>query len=242
MNIIMEELIYWRHPTPPGIKVEEVSGKTEGREALWRELALQVYCENGKESYREIGHYRNGAPFIPGSQSRISITHCPGLLAVASLPPTPETELSTFSERACLGIDAEDADRRQVLRIRERFLSERELSMVNADDVETNVLAWTIKEAAYKAALQEGLDFRADISINRLPLLGPPTPVFIAQDYGLPKDTAKVPDNFYGEVSIRLTDTTLTLAAYSYRSDDKIVTLCYSPKCAKYGKNPKTAL
>ena len=172
------DFIYWRHPTIPGIKVEEITGGENYKGKVWLDMARQVYCENGREAYREIGHFKNGAPFLYGETARISVTHCDGLLAVATLPSTPEVELDSFSERAALGIDAERADRKQVLRIRERFLSSAELSLVPEDDICLNVLAWTVKEAAYKAALTEGLDFRENISIVRMPLLAPPVPVF----------------------------------------------------------------
>ncbi len=69
------EFIYWRHHTLPGIKVEEICGGENRPMSLWREMAYQVYSENGREVYREIGHFRNGAPFLNGENGRISITH-----------------------------------------------------------------------------------------------------------------------------------------------------------------------
>lgn len=199
-----EDFIYWRHPTVPGIKVEEVTGGDRYKGNVWRSMAEQVYCENGREAYREIGHFADGAPFLFGETSRISITHCAGLYAVATLPPTPEVELSQFSRRAAMGIDAERMDRAQVLGVRERFLSPDELAMIAADDVQANVLAWTIKEAAYKAALHPGLDLRSDIIIRKMPRLGPPTPVFDPKDYALPAQTKELPSDFYGEVTVTL--------------------------------------
>lgn len=231
------EFIYWRHPSVPGIKIEEVSGGEYYERNVWREMAIQVYCENGREAYREIGHYHNGAPFIYGDNSRISITHCNGLLAVATLPPTPEVDLSVFSERACLGIDAESADRSQVLNIRTRFLNDDELAMLPADDVKKNVQAWTIKEAAYKAAMTEGLDFRKNIRIDRMPVFGPPTPVFEPEEFGLSPDVKKLPEEFLGSVTVKHQDgSIINLLTYSYISDNCIVTLSYSPRSAKFGK------
>ncbi len=229
------DFIYWRHPTIPGIKVEEITGGEYYKGKVWLDMARQVYCENGREAYREIGHFKNGAPFLYGETARISITHCDGLFAVATLPSTPEVELDSFSARAALGIDAERADRKQVLRIRERFLSSAELSLVPEDDLCLNVLAWTVKEAAYKAALTEGLDFRENIRIVRMPLLAPPVPVFDPKEYGLPATTKVLPENYFGEVVI-VADEDLPMRLYSYMSDDFIVTLCYSPRCAKFGK------
>lgn len=258
------EFIYWRHPTVPGIKVEEVTGGDRYKGTVWREMAEQVYCENGRESYREIGHYPDGAPFLFGEQARISITHCDGLYAVATLPSTPEVDLAHFSRRAAMGIDAERIDRQQVLRLRERFLNEAELCMIPSDDIEQNILAWTVKEAAYKAAFIPGLDFRQQINIIRLPRPASATPVFDPSDFGLPKGTKEIPEEFFGEVTIvtnsngekleddpvdgnnfscrmspvegDLISETILLKVYSYRSDEFIITLCYDPRCAKFGK------
>lgn len=236
------EFIYWRHPSVPGIKVEEVSGGDGHKGELWRQMARQVYSENGKEAYREIGHFNNGAPFLNGDSARISITHCKGLFAVATLPPTPEVELSRFSPRAAMGIDAERADRSQVLNLRERFLSSAELEMIDPEDVQANVLAWTIKEAAYKAALTPGLDFRSQIIIRKMPVLGPPTPVFDAAEFGLKESEKELPEEFFGEVQIEGTIDGShevdgkSLKVYSYLSEECVVTLCYDAKCAKFGK------
>ena len=178
------EFIYWRHHTLPGIKVEEICGGENRPMSLWREMAYQVYSENGREVYREIGHFRNGAPFLIGENGRISITHTGRFLAVATLPPTPEVDLSEFTERAAMGIDAERADREQVLKVREKFLSAAELEMIPASDVLANVMAWTAKEALYKAAMSEGLDFAKDIAIRSLPKLGPAVPVYDKSEGG----------------------------------------------------------
>ena len=278
------DFIYWRHPTVPGIKVEEVSGGDIYSGATWLEMARQVYCENGRDAYRDLGHFRNGAPFLYGEQSRISVTHCRGLFVVATLPPTPEVDLAEFSERAAmgislthtqgllavatlpptpecplevfaertaLGIDAERADRSQVLKIRGRFLSDEELALVPADDVTANVIAWTVKEAAYKAAMTEGLDFRDAIRIRRMPRPAPPVPVFAPREYGLGADVKDLPGEFFGEVAIVIPcvsdrgrepgagggTASLSLSVYTYMSDDCVVTLCYSPRCAKFGKS-----
>lgn len=232
-----EDFIYWRHPTIPGIKVEEVSGGDRYTGATWQQMALQVYCENGREAYREIGHYKNGAPFLHGKQTRISITHCRGLLAVATLPATPEVDLGSFSERASLGIDAEIKERAQVLRIRDKFLSPEEAKDIAPDDVALNIQAWTLKEAAYKAVLGEKIDFKEEIRILKIPRLAPATTHFNPADFGLETDNEKLPEEFFGEVMVDTGVERVRLRAYSYESEGAIVTLCYSPKCAKHGSN-----
>ncbi len=220
------EFIYWRHHTLPGIKVEEVCGGEDRSLKLWIEMAYQVYSENGKEGYREIGHFRNGAPFLVGETGRISITHTGRFMAVATLPDTPEVDLSVFSERAALGIDAERADREQTLRVREKFLSNQELQMVDKDDVKMNVLAWTAKEALYKAAMQEGLDFKNDIRILSLPKIGPAVPVYDKNEF----DPIRT-----GEAVVKIEDKEYPFVLYTYESEGNIVTLAYSPRCAKFG-------
>ncbi len=220
------EFIYWRHHTLPGIKVEEVCGGEDRSLKLWIEMAYQVYSENGKEGYRELGHFRNGAPFLVGETGRISITHTGRFLAVATLPDTPEVDLSVFSERAALGIDAERVDREQTLRVREKFLSDDEQQMIDKDDVKKNVMAWTAKEALYKAAMQDGLDFKNDIRILSLPKIGPAVPVYDKNEF----DPIRT-----GEAVVKIEDKEYPFVLYTYESEGNIVTLAYSPRCAKFG-------
>lgn len=226
----MEEFVYWAHPTAVGINVEEVSGG-EGRSAkAWLPMAKQIFSENGKGGvYREIDHTESGAPLLEGSTQRISISHAPGLLVVAMLPSTPEADLEQFSLRTCLGVDTERKDRSQVLKIRDRFLSERELEMIPADDVEANILAWTVKEAVFKALLSEGIDYRQAIRIERMPGLAAfpleKTETGRVSATRPASDSDKDRSGESEEVELEL---------FAYRSDDHIVSLAYSPKCARY--------
>lgn len=221
------EFIYWRHHTIPGIKVEEVCGGEDRPQRLWLEMAYQLYCENGRDEYREIGHFRNGAPFLMGEDCRISITHTEHFLAVATLAATPDRDLSVFSGETALGIDAERADRAQTLRVRERFLNERELAMIAAEDVRQNVMAWTAKEALYKAALQPGLDFREGIRILEMPKLGPAVPVYDKKEYD-PVTPGRAEVDIDGEVH--------SFILYSYESEGNIVTLAYTAASRRFGK------
>ncbi len=209
------DFIYWRHPTPAGIKVEEVCGGEIYRGKVWKELALQVYCENGKDDFRIIDHFPSGAPFLENSKERISITHTDRFLAIATIPVPSGADLQHFSPDTALGIDAEKVNRQKVLNIRERFLSERELTMIPGEDVEMNILAWTIKEALYKCALTPGIDFRNALSIISLPKIDRITD-FRKSDENFGKGKISFPS---GEVvDIRL---------YSYLSEDCIVTLAF---------------
>lgn len=208
------EYIYWRHRTPVGVKVEEVSGSQQRSGALWRAMALQVWKENGRDGYRDIEHTANGAPLLWGEHSRISISHTGHLLVVATLPPTPEVELGQFAERTALGIDAERSDRTQVLKVRERFMNDTELLIVPADDVPANVVAWTCKEALYKAALRPGLDWRSQMNITRLP----------------------VPDKDMGEAEVDTEQGKVKFILYTYTSGDYLVTIAITHHTATYSK------
>lgn len=199
-----------------GIKVEEISGYEQKSGKVWCELAKQVYCENGKNGYRFLEHFPSGAPFLDGENSRISISHTNHLLVVASLPSTPEVDLSVFSPRTALGIDAEKADRTQVLKIREKFLSEEELRLIADSDIINNIVAWTAKEALYKAALISGIEFKSRIAITAMPDL---------KANG--KGAAIVTDGNGSQIDFLL---------YSYESDGYIISIAYSPKSATFKK------
>lgn len=238
------EFIYWRHPTPVGIKVEEISGMENKSGKLWRDMAMQIYCENGVDGFREIGHFANGAPFLFGLTSRISVTHTAHLLAVATLPKTPEANLSQFAPRTAMGIDAERLDREQVLRVRDKFLSDEEKGIVSEDSLEANIIAWTSKEALYKAAMTEGLDFRNDITIKSLPAIdrqmnlpGAPAPV-IGKAQVLVADMRNHQDE---SPATEIKKEVVEMELYSYESEGCCVTIAYSPKCAKFGRKASKA-
>lgn len=209
------EFIYCRHHTPIGVKVEEISGGEDRSGAVWRALAMQVWKENGRDgAYRDIEHLECGAPLLWGEHSRISLSHTEGLLVVATLPPTPEAPLDAFAERTALGVDVERADRAQVLKVRERFLSASELETVPDTDTEANMVAWTCKEALYKAALTPGLDWRDQIRLLRLPIPGGPD----------------------GQAEVILPQGPVPFILHSWRSGEHVVTLAITPHTATYKK------
>ena len=220
-----EEFVTWHHSTPVGIKVDEVFGMDSRSGKVWLELARQIYCEQGTD-YRVIEHFDNGAPFIEGLPARISITHTTHYLAVASLPKTPEINLESFNPRSAMGIDAEPLDRSQVIKVRNKFLSEREIKMIPEEDLQANLLAWTSKEALYKCALQKGLDFKNDIQIIQLPpLCDDPT-----KKLNVPLGEAIIYIRTESDVENH------NMHLYSYVSYGCCVTLAFNPKCAKFSK------
>lgn len=235
------EFIFWRHDTSAGIRVEEICGGEDKSAKLWKVMALQVFGENGGDRFREIGHMESGAPILEDSEQRISISHTPHFMVIAFLPRTPEADLSCFSTRTALGIDCEMADRSQTLRVADRVMCPEELELTAAyvaalrqgdahhkpmekeeAEVLANVLAWTVKEALYKAALTPGLDFRTALRIKSLP------EICNMPMAGNPR---------YGSAEIEFPDgQRAPMELFSYMSEGHVVTLAYSPKCAKFRK------
>lgn len=220
----INDFVTWRHNTSVGIKVDEVFGMDSRSGNLWIQMAKQIFSEQGPE-YRSLSHFDNGAPYLEGYEGRISLTHTSHFLSIAFLPRTPEVNLEDFNPRSAMGIDAERLDRQQVLKIRSKFLSEKEMAQISEDNLRDNILAWTSKEALYKASLCEGLDFKENIILERLPQLED-DPMNFSPGY-IGKALLKLP---FPEFS--LTEMNL----FSYESYGCCVTIAFSPKCAKFHK------
>ncbi|MDE5843215.1 MAG: 4'-phosphopantetheinyl transferase superfamily protein [Muribaculaceae bacterium] len=237
------EFIYWRYETSAGVRVEQLSGGEDKSSRLWKILALQVFGENGIDRYREVGHFPSGAPFLEDSAQRISISHTPHFMVVASLPRTPEAHLEEFNLRTAMGIDAEKADREQAVNVVERIMNDDEKELmhrlavhiaegdghhtpVEIKDAATRaaVLTWTIKEALYKAALDEGVDFARNLKILKYPEI-------------CSNPMVKHPE--YGEAEIirHDSDMPISMRLFSYLTEGHIVTIAFSPKCATFRKS-----
>lgn len=98
----------------------------------------------------ELLHHDSGAPYIEGAP-HISITHCKDSAALAICREHP------------VGIDAEQW-RTALRRIACKFLSDTEIKLFKSDI--QLLKAWTIKEAVYKVAGGDALDFRHNIAIS----------------------------------------------------------------------------
>lgn len=219
MTDMETDFIYCRHKTPLGVKIEEITGAEQRTGAVWREMARQVWSENGRDGYRPMSHRADGSPVSEAEpDTRISVSHTDGCFVVATIPPTPEVEdLGAFSPRAALGVDVERADREKAQELKSRFLSEPELSLPGIDAVSGAILAWTCKEALYKAALTPGLDWRADIRISLLP----------DPDSGATGEaTVSLPDGASERFSL-----------YSYTTDGFLVTIALGVRAASFLKN-----
>lgn len=114
----------------------------------------------------ELRHTAHGAPYIAGPggsplcpAGHVSLSHTRGAVCMA------------VNTRLRVGVDVERVAAR-VARVREKFLTDDELARIPAADSVANTMAWTAKEAVYKAALDPSLTLREGVSIDTPPASG----------------------------------------------------------------------
>ena len=103
-----------------------------------------------------LEHLPSGAPILAEDKDKkISVAHSRqwAVICVGE------------SEEPAFGIDIEDKEREQLVKVAERFLSEKELKYVRQIR-DGYVKAWTAKEAVFKALGLQGVDFKKDIEIT----------------------------------------------------------------------------
>ena len=102
-----------------------------------------------------LSHTHQGAPVVDGLEGlNISITHTMHLVALA------------LNDSAVIGLDAELADRQQVLRVRDKFLNAGEQQFISPDNQQAHIIAWTAKEAVIKAERNSAIDWTGGICLE----------------------------------------------------------------------------
>ena len=101
-----------------------------------------------------LRHDAQGAPSVEGETANISITHTMRLVALA------------VNENQVIGLDAEQMDRSQVIRVRDKFLNAAEQQFIAPDDLPAHIIAWTAKEAIIKAERNSALDWTEGIMLE----------------------------------------------------------------------------
>lgn len=220
-------MIHWEHTTPIGVTVEEISGGGEFSPRVWKLYAFQIFGESGAD-YREVGHHPNGAPYIEDSEELLSISHTKNFMVFGRIPrPGGSSDVR-------MGIDTECADRAQAAKVVGRILSEEERALIAAyakrletgdahhapmpeeqAQVEAAILAWTLKEALYKAALFDeesanGIDYSRDLRILSMPEIA---------------SSPLIPHPELGRGEITVSGETIPMILYAYRSEDAIVAI-----------------
>ena len=126
----------------------DVENESSGRHI--RERATVQYILNELGLPEQVDHLPDGTPFLPGYDGYISISHSLESVAIAL----------NVSHR--IGIDTETW-RPQLERVKHKFLSVQEQKIYQGNT--GLLLAWCMKEAAYKAAGVRGLDFAEGIQL-----------------------------------------------------------------------------
>ncbi len=124
---------------------ETFGSERRRREFLtWRAIVRRELGRDIRIAYDEVG-----APVLPDGEAFVSVSHCPGRVAVFLSP-----------ERCAVDIEPADRD---FTRAASRFLTPSEA--VLADDPRWPGFVWCAKEALYKYAGGRHLDFREDLRI-----------------------------------------------------------------------------
>lgn len=95
----------------------------------------------------DLVYLSNGKPVVRGVRGGISISHSHDVLGILH-----------DSERSHTGLDIE-LIREKVLKIRYKFLSEKEKKFIPDDNVKMHIMAWCAKETLYKIHSEGMLDF-----------------------------------------------------------------------------------
>ena len=135
-------------------------------------------------------HTEQGAPMVEGSDVNISISHTMRLVVLAVDPAH------------VIGVDAEQADRQQVIKVRDKFLNANEKQFIAPDDLAAHIIAWTAKEAVIKAERNSAIDWTEGICLESFT----PDPVETVF-------AARCGDRLYNLVTRRVEGHYITLAA-----------------------------
>ena len=119
------------------------------KEILVEHLLLHSLFGN---SY-QLTHQENGAPKL-NKNINLSITHSMNYVAIAV-------------SKQNIGIDIEQLSNK-VIRVRNKFLSELEQQALPLTDLTANTVAWTAKEALYKAAHIDGIALANGLCIDAM--------------------------------------------------------------------------
>ncbi|MDR0795352.1 MAG: 4'-phosphopantetheinyl transferase superfamily protein [Tannerella sp.] len=125
--------------------------QSETRKCEW--LAVRVLLKELTGSEWSVSYRDNGAPYLPGSAYRISISHTKGYAAVLLSPDKSA------------GIDIEYCSER-IHRIKSRFLNHEELKWLGENPSTNQLLVcWSAKETVFKMMEQKAADFQNDIQV-----------------------------------------------------------------------------
>ena len=129
--------------------LEKVPAKRQREKAAERLLLCRAF---GRPV--TLLHDGQGAPLVQQMDVNVSITHTMKLVALA------------WNGVRVIGLDAEQCDRKQVIKVRDKFLNDREKSFIDPDDLAAHIIAWTAKEAIIKSERNSALDWTEGICLE----------------------------------------------------------------------------
>ncbi|MFN5912100.1 MAG: 4'-phosphopantetheinyl transferase family protein [Bacteroidota bacterium] len=104
--------------------------------------------------FEHIHYDPSGAPYI-NKEGFISISHSSGVVGIA------------LCKGFKVGLDLETI-RSKAAKLSRKFLSDREISMLDSTDPVEMTKAWSVKEVLYKLAGRKGVHFRTDLLIDKV--------------------------------------------------------------------------
>ena len=129
--------------------LEELPAKRQREKAAERLLLCHAF---GRPV--TLLHDGQGAPSLHEIEESISITHTMKLVALA------------WNEDCVIGLDAEQDDRSQVVKVRNKFLNASEQQFIQPGDLAAHIVAWTAKEAVIKAERNSAIDWTDGIVLE----------------------------------------------------------------------------
>ena len=129
--------------------------RTESRKVEW--LAVRVLLKELLGEEIMIAYHANGAPYLPGKDLSVSISHTKGYVAVL------------LCSQPFAGIDIEYRGNR-ILNVRKRFLSPEENDNIDPENEADHLLIyWCAKEALFKIIGQNDVDFAKHLHVPSFP-------------------------------------------------------------------------
>lgn len=132
---------------------EKLARLSKGKRTLhWLATRVLLRYLLRTDNYISCPSDQNGKPYLPDYPYEISLTHSYDYAGVL------------MSSAGPCGLDLEIV-KDKVLRIKEKFLSEEELSFIQLDNIEQLYACWCAKEAVYKLQGNKGVSFLGNMRI-----------------------------------------------------------------------------
>ena len=132
---------------------EKLARLSKGKRTLhWLATRVLLRYLLRTDNYISCPSDQNGKPYLPDYPYEISLTHSYDYAGVL------------MSSAGPCGLDLEIV-KDKVLRIKEKFLSEEELSFIQPENIEQLYACWCAKEAVYKLQGNKGVSFLGNMRI-----------------------------------------------------------------------------